>query len=191
MDGGSIPGLADLCFYQIVDSDILSKNDTFVFLKGNMAPITGYEIYAASVEHCISLIPSKEKITTDSTIFSVSRAIFSHVFHLDFLNISLSSLYQVSSQPATVCFCYQGPQLTCDETMIPNISVYPEQTFKILAVRMGVGISPAVVRSRISDKYDIFPELQSLGNACEPLNYIILAPGNLSGIRVWLTVVLF
>ena len=43
-----------------------------------------------------------------------------------------------------------------------------------------VGISPAVVRSRISGKYDIFPKLQSLGNACEPLNCIILAPENIS-----------
>ena len=31
-------------------------------------------------------------------------------------------------------------------------------------------------------------ELQSLGNACEPLNYTLLAPENISGIRVQLTV---
>ena len=58
----------------------------------------------------------------------------------------------------------------------------------VLAVRIGVGISPAVVRSRINRKYDIFPEFQSLGNACEPLNYTILAPENISGILVQLTV---
>ena len=57
-----------------------------------------------------------------------------------------------------------------------------------MAVGLGVGISPAVVRSRIIGKYDIFPELQSLGIACEPLNYTLLAPGNISGIRVRLTV---
>ena len=52
----------------------------------------------------------------------------------------------------------------------------------------GIGISPAVVRSRISGKYDIFPELQSLGNSCESLNYTVLAPENISGILVQLTV---
>ena len=50
------------------------------------------------------------------------------------------------------------------------------------------GISPAVVRSRISSEYDIFPEFQSLGNACGSLNYTILAPENKSGILVQLTV---
>ena len=53
---------------------------------------------------------------------------------------------------------------------------------------MGIGISPTVVRSSISDKYDIFPKVQSLGNACEPLNYTILAPENISEILVHLTV---
>ena len=53
---------------------------------------------------------------------------------------------------------------------------------------MGIGISPAVVRSWISGKHNIFPELQSLGNTCEPLNYTILAPENISGICVQLTV---
>ena len=51
-----------------------------------------------------------------------------------------------------------------------------------------MGISPAVVRSSINSEYDIFPELQSLGNACEPLNYTVLAPENTSEILVQLTV---
>ena len=50
------------------------------------------------------------------------------------------------------------------------------------------GISPAVVRSSINSEYDIFPELQSLGNAYEPLNYTILAPENTYEILVQLTV---
>ena len=54
---------------------------------------------------------------------------------------------------------------------------------------MGIGISPAVVRSRIDgEQFDIFPELQSLGNTCEPLNYTILASENVSGILVQLKV---
>ena len=63
-----------------------------------------------------------------------------------------------------------------------SIIVFPGQTFKVLAVGIGVGISPAVVRSRINSKYDISAEVQSLRNACEPLNYTILAPENISGI---------
>ena len=100
-----------------------------------------------------------------------------------------SSFYQVSSQPLTVCFCHQGPGLMCDASVVQqNISVFPGQTFKVLAVGFGVGISPAVVRSRINSKYDISAEVQSLGNACEPLNYTILAPENISGIIVQMTV---
>ena len=75
-----------------------------------------------------------------------------------------------------------------DGSVVRHISVHPGQIFRIMAVGLGVGISPAVVRSRIIGKYDIFPELQSLGIACEPLNYTLLAPGNISGIRVRLTV---
>ena len=69
-----------------------------------------------------------------------------------------------------------------------RLQVYPGQLFKILAVGMGVGISPAIVRNKISGKYDIFPEFQSLGKACEPLNYTILAPEMIPGILVQLTV---
>ena len=57
-----------------------------------------------------------------------------------------------------------------------------------MAVGVGVGISPAVIRSKINGKYDISPEVQSLGNVCEPLNYTILAPENTSEILVQLTV---
>ena len=76
----------------------------------------------------------------------------------------------------------------CNNNMVANISVYPGQTFNISAVGMGKGISPAVVRNRMNGKYEIFPKLQSLGNACEPLNYTILAPENISGILVQLRV---
>ena len=77
----------------------------------------------------------------------------------------------------------------CDKSVVQqSISVFPGQTFKVSAVGVGIGISPAVVKSSINSEYEIFPELQSLGNACEPLNYTILAPENTSEILVQLTV---
>ena len=82
---------------------------------------------------------------------------------------SLSSFYQVSSQPLTICFCYQGLELMCDASVVQQ-SVFPGQTFHVLAVGKGIGISPALVKSRINGKYDISPKVQSLGIACEPLN---------------------
>ena len=187
MDGGLIPDLTDLCFYQIVDPGILNNNDTFVYMERNIAPITGYDIYAGTVKDCASLITSE---FVPSKMFSTSHAIFSHVFHFKFQNISFSHLYQVSSQPDTICYCYEDSGLLCDENAIPIISIYPGQTFGILAVGMGVGISPAVIRSQIIDnsKYDISPKLQHLERACEPLNCTIFAPENISGIPVQLTV---
>ena len=184
VDGGSVPETFDVCFWQIADLDILYNNDTFVYLEGNIAPITGYAIYAGCVADCYTIIGnSRIRITSNR-----SRAIFSRVFRFKFPNITFSTWYQISSRPFKICFCYPGPELVCDETVVPSISVYPGQTFNISAIGMGIGISPAVVRSRISGKHNIFPELQSLGNACEPLNYTILAPENVSGIRVQLTV---
>ena len=49
MDGGSGSQTIDVCFYQIVDLDILNSIDTFVYLEGNVASITGYEICAGPV----------------------------------------------------------------------------------------------------------------------------------------------
>ena len=184
VDGDSAPEVQELCFWQIADLDVLYNNDTFVYLEGNTAPITGYAIYAGTVRDCFTLIGnSRVKFSSN-----MSQAIFSHVFHFKSPNKTFSSWYQVSSRPFKICFCYPGPKLVCDASVVPNISVYPGQTFRILAIGMGIGISPAVVRSWISGKYNISPELQSLDNACELLNYTILAPESISGIRVQLTV---
>ena len=182
VDGGSVPEALHVCFWQVVDPDI---NNTFVYLDGNLAPITGYEIYSGTFYNCINLSTYEEQSTSEKLYVS-SHAIFTHVFIYKLLN---NSFYQVSSQPLKICFCYQGPELMCDESVVKqSISVFPGQTFKALAVGIGAGISPAVVRSRINSKYDISPEVQSLGNACEPLNYTILVPENIPGILVQLTV---
>ena len=182
VDDGLVPRVHDVCFWQVVDPDI---NNTFVYLEGNIAPITGYEIYAGTIDNCINLSTYEEQLTSEK-LFAISHAIFTHVFLCELLN---SSSYQVSSQPLTVCFCHQGPGLMCDESVgQQSISVFPGQTFKVLAVGIGAGISPAVVKSSINGKYDISPKVHSLGNACEPLNYTILAPENMSSILVQLTV---
>ena len=182
VNDGLVPDMFGVCFWQVVDLDI---SNTFVCMDENVAPITGYEIYAGTVDNCINLSTYEEQMTSEKNI-ALSHAIFTHVF---LFKVVKSSFYQVSSQPSTVCFCYQGPGLMCDGSVVQqSISVFPGQTFKVLAIGVGVGISPAVVRSRISSKYDISAEVQSLGNACEPLNYIILAPENISGIFVQLTV---
>ena len=185
VDDGSVSQISKLCFYQIVDLDVLNNNATYVYMARNTASITGYAIYAGCVQNCISSITNSPE---PSDPHKLSHKIFSHVFRFGFLNISLGFRYQVSSRSITVCFCYPGPALICDETIMPSIYVYPGQTFKISAVGNGSGISPAVVRSRINSKYDIIPELQSLGNACEPLNYTIMAPEDMAGILVQLRV---
>ena len=179
VDDGLVPKMLGVCFWQVVDLDI---SNTFVYMDGNVAPITGYDIYAGTTDNCINLSTYEEQMTSKKGS-ALSHAIFTQVF------VMKSSFYQVSSQPLTVCFCYQKPGLMCDATVVQqSISVFPGQTFKVLAVGVGVGISPAVVKSRTNSKYDISPEVQSLGNACEPLNYTILAPENTSEILVQLTV---
>ena len=144
VDGGVVPHLVDKCFWQLFNPDILSKNDTFVHFEGNRAPITGHAIYAGSAVNCNSEISFTKQA-------NIIFALFFHVFQVEYQDTSpLISWYQMSSQPFTVCFCYPEPQIICNGTVVPNISVYPGQTFQVLAVGMGVGISSAVVRSRIN-----------------------------------------
>ena len=179
----------DVCFYQLADYDILNNNDTFVLLEGNVATITGYAIYGP-VRDCITLVIAARQVTHEyKYLYSTSCEIYDHVFYFKFLDIAHNSWYQTSSRPYKICFCSKGSKLMkCNQSLVPYVSVYPGQTFSILAVGMGIGISPALVRSRINAKYDIIPELQSLRNACAPLNYTILAPENISGILVQLSV---
>ena len=182
VDDGLVLDMFGVCFWQVVNPDI---NNTFVYMDGNVAPITGYETYAGTIGECINLSTYEEQMPSEKTT-ALSRAIFTQVF---LFKVVKSSFYQVSSQPVKVCFCHQGPELMCDVSVVQqSISVFPGQTFKVLVVGVGVGFSPAVVRSRINSKYDISAEVQSLGNACEPLSYTILAPENISGIFVQLTV---
>ena len=49
VDDGLVSKVHDVCFWQVVDPDI---NNTFVYLDGNVAPITGY---AGTIDNCINL----------------------------------------------------------------------------------------------------------------------------------------
>ena len=75
-----VPEMIDVCFYQTVDLDILNNSDTFVYLAGNIASETGYEIYAGTVWKCLTLINSKEQMYPEN-ITSVSH--FCTCFFLD------------------------------------------------------------------------------------------------------------
>ena len=126
VNDGSVPELVvDVCFYQIVDAEILNNNDTFVYMEGNVAPITGYDIYAGTVGKCFTLFNFTGQSTNSEKVIHISRAIFAHVFCFGFLNISLGSWYQVSSRPVKICFCYPGPELMCNDNVVPSIGVYP------------------------------------------------------------------
>ena len=125
VDGGSVPcrNIYTLCFYQVVDVDVLNNSAIFVCMARNTASITRYAIYAGNAQNCISLITSTEQ-SDPKKLASISRKIFSHVFRFGFLNISHSFRYQeLSSRSVTVCFCYPGPALICDETIMPSINV--------------------------------------------------------------------
>ena len=50
------------CFWQVVDPDI---NNTFVYMDGNVAPITGYEIYAGTIGDCINLSTYEEQMPSE------------------------------------------------------------------------------------------------------------------------------
>ena len=181
---GFPPTFLSDCFYKVMDPNILYQSNTFIYLEGNKAAITGYTVFGGPVNKCFSLLTYTDDYLD---VHITSKAVFEHVFHME-LN---SPWYQISSLPHTVCFC--AAETPHCERKIKDISVYPGQTFKVWAVGIGFGspsdgISPAIVRSRIESKYYIFPELQSLSNACEPLNYTVLAPEGISGILVLITV---
>lgn len=90
-----------------MDLDTLDNNDTYLYLEGNIAPITGYAIYAGRVAHCHTLIGnSRVKIASN-----MSLAIFSRVFHFKFPNITFSTWYEVSSHPLKSVFVILGQSL--------------------------------------------------------------------------------
>ena len=178
------------CFYQFMDPEILYHNNTFIFMEGNRATITGYSIFGGPVYMCRNLLTYAR--FRDDNILIFSQRVFGHIFHLFPQNFSLGYWYELSSKPIMACFCSnQSRQPLCDN-MVMNRNLYPGQTIKVWAVGMGVGnsygIVPAIVRSITDSKYSVFPEVQSLGNACEPLNYTVLAPEGISGINVMITV---
>ena len=61
-----------------MDLDILNNKDTRVYCKGNVAPITGYPIYAGSVTECFAVIAAKQQINPEK-IARESRAIYTRV----------------------------------------------------------------------------------------------------------------
>lgn len=75
MDGGLVRDIPDLCFWQIMDLDSLNNSDTFVYLEGNVAPVTGYAIYAGYTKDCIVRSASEEQKTSEE-LSNISRAIF-------------------------------------------------------------------------------------------------------------------
>ena len=78
VDGGSVPEMFGVCFWQVVDLDI---NNTFVYMDGNVAPITGYEIYSGTIDDCINLSTYEEQIISEKRSV-LSHAIFTHVFFI-------------------------------------------------------------------------------------------------------------
>ena len=190
VDNGIVTGYISTCFYQILDPAIFYHDNNFIYMEGNRATITGYSIFGGPVYGCRNLLTYHHK--WDDTIFTFSKRVFKRVFHLIPQNTSLGSWYEVSSEPYAVCFCSnQSKQPLCDIHEMTT-SVYPGQTIKVWAVGVGqgdlFGIVPAIVKIRTDSQYNIFPEVQRLGNACEPLNYTVLAPEGLSGITVIITV---
>ena len=192
VDNGVMKRYVCACFYQIMDPEILHHNNTFIHMEGNRATITGYSIFGGPVYMCTDLLTYDSAL--DGRIWNVSRRVFRNVFRLIPQNVSLSSWYEVSSAPYRVCFCSKKSKQPHCPTNVVNTSVYPGQKIKVWAVGAGQGtpdydgMTPAIVRSQTDNQYNVFPEVQSLGNACEPLNYTVLAPEGISGITVVITV---
>ena len=163
VDNGVMKEYISACFYQIMDHNILSQSNTFVYMEGNTAGMTGYSIFGA-VYLC------KDLLTYDSAVdrevfLNVSISVFGHIFHFFPQNTSLDSWYEVSSEPVMVCFCSNLTKQPLCHIAEMATSVYPGQTIKVWAVGIGwgnpFGIVPAVVRSRTDSQYDVYPEVQS------------------------------
>ena len=56
VDDGLVLKMFGVCFWQVVDLDI---SNTFVYLDGNVAPITGYDIRVASIVNMKSFLNFK------------------------------------------------------------------------------------------------------------------------------------
>ena len=77
MDDGLVPDMFSVCFWQVVDPDI---NNTFVYLDGNIAPITGYEIYSGTITYCINLSTYEEQMTSEKTFCVITCNLYPCIF---------------------------------------------------------------------------------------------------------------
>ena len=60
VDNGILKRYTSACFYQIMDLELLYHNNTFVYMEGNRATITGYSIFGGPVSMC------RDQLTYDS-----------------------------------------------------------------------------------------------------------------------------
>ncbi len=180
------------CYYQVRMSNEYNEFPKII-LEHNTAAITGYSVYGY-------LMPCLETIYTyyqpsrihdrDFVAFQIFRSIFQFQFPPGTEN------YQVSTKPVGLCFC---PEVIECERRIEFLSAYPGQRIQLRAVGIGTtgfswGISPAVVHSRIHPTHfsggnlAVVPEVLSLWNICEYLNYTVFAPEGIAGVIVTLSV---
>ncbi len=191
MDNGNWPSSFFECYYQIrwnnENGDLLQFPK--IILEHNTASITGYSVYGYMLP-CLETVYTYPQFTY-TNYDKVPFQIFDNVFQFQFP--PGTDNYQVSSKPMTLCFCPEN--IDC-ERRVDFLLAYPGQSIQVKAVGVGtagvtLGISPAVVHSTIhsthssDENFAIVPEVLSLWNTCEYLNYTVLAPEGM-----WITVVL-
>ena len=199
IDDGKITNDFTSCFYQIVDfQHFLVYKDSTIYLQYNRATETGYSVFGGPTDPCTQFSATEAYLNTPGLLAPESTlGIATSLFRFDFP--PNTALYQVSSEPTLMVYCYgetviKQPDWTVS---VESFTVYPGQTVHFWAVAMGSGgIVSGVARARIeSDKhmlvqgyhtrdYSIFPELQDVTNSCSLLHYTLLAPENISGIPV-------
>lgn len=132
--GGMYIDLISECFLEDIDCifqlDETIQNNTSLLetvdvrFQGNLAKITGYDIFGGSVLKCYILVSFGERI------HFTGEKVFKKVF-----TFAAKDPAHISSPPLGVCFCDELPDCTHKSSL--NLTIYPGQNINVEVILVG------------------------------------------------------
>ena len=150
------------CFFQLLNYSSMSER---VFFINNTADYAGSDLYGGWGDLCMI------KDVFDNSLH-IGNKFFNRTFTFTPNNGNHSA---ISSNPTRVCLC-EAMIPVCNITMY-NISTYPGETIKLLAVSVGqkLGIVRSTVYAHSKFKVPEVQRAQTTGRTCTNLTYTIMS----------------
>ena len=125
------------CFFQLPDQNLFNADIQLVFVN-NYADTAGSVLYGGAIDNC----------TLTGMGSHSSGKVFNTIVHIE-NNSYHSAVSQISSEPLHICPCENNsPDCSKSQYNFPR-TVYPGETFHVVAAGQRGGTVPSTVRSVI------------------------------------------